>query len=164
MKANKFILAIFIPALFLTAGCKECGTIQPEPPSPVTFYIVDQHGRNPFASAGTGYHPDSLRFTLENEPYTYLFSGRDEGLDNIVFETYPVIYDQSGVRMLLHYNKENTDTLDIAYTVTKSQCFTNYSYTSFRYNGKELQRHPVTGHLQLSLQQGSTLSNPTALL
>lgn len=164
MKTYKLFLTIILPALFLAAGCKECGTVQPEPPAPVTFYIVDQYGKNPFSSASTGYHSDSLRFTLENEPYTYLFSGRDEGLDNIVFETYPVIYDQTGVRMLLHYNKENTDTLDIAYTVTKSQCYTNYSYTSFRYNGKELHRNPVTGHLQLSLQQGSTHSSHTALL
>jgi hypothetical protein len=163
MKASKFILNIFIPVALLSAGCSDCDATRPEPPAPVTFYIVDAQGNNPFAAATADYHPDSLRFTLENEPYTYLFSGMDKGLNNILFETYPVMYDKSKVRLLLHFNQENTDTLDIAYSVTKAQCYTNYSYTSFRYNGRELQPHPETGHLQLSLQQPAPKPLPTAL-
>ena len=163
MKANHLITAILIPLAIVSSSCSECASARPEPPAPVTFYIVDAQGNSPFAAPTPDYHPDSLRLTLENEPYTYLFSGMDKQLNNILFETYPVMYDKTKVRLLLHFNHENTDTLDITYSVTKARCYTQYSYTSFRFNGRELQPNPENGYLQLSLQQPAPKASQTAL-
>lgn len=151
MKTNKTVKLLFLPFLFYASACSPCATMRPEPPAPVSFYLVDGEGKNPFQNGNHGLHPDSLRLTLDNEPFNYLFTGRDEALNNLVFETYPVIYTKSRVRMLLHLNSFNTDTLDIAYTISKGKCYTDYTYSAFYFNGKELKRHPDTGHLQLTV-------------
>lgn len=164
MKTNKLFLAILIPGLFLTSGCNRCVTSRPEPPAPLSFYLVDEQGNSLYASASAQYHPDSLSLTLDNEPFTYIFSGRDESLDNVVFETYPVMYHKNGVRLMLHHSKENVDTLDITYSLKRTPCFTNYSYNTIYYNGKKIEPHPTTGHLQLPLQDDAQQHSKTALL
>jgi hypothetical protein len=151
MKTNKKVLYILLLPLLYATGCSPCATMRPESPSPVAFYIVDAAGNNPYASNTSPYHPDSLQFSLDGEPFTYIFSGTDESIGNLVFETYPVIYNKSRVRMLLHLNSENTDTLDISYTVNRGKCYTDYTYSAFHFNGKELKRHPETGYLQLQV-------------
>lgn len=78
-----------------------------------------------------------------------MFTGTDEAVGTLVFETYPVIYSKSRVRLLLHLNSQNTDTLDIAYSVNRGKCHTDYTYASFHFNGKELKRQPGTNYLQL---------------
>lgn len=151
MKANKSITLLSLLFLLQGVACTPCATMRPDPPAPVSFYLVDASGNNPFSIPETGIHPDSLQLTLDNEPFNYLFTGMDESLGNMVFETYPVIYNKSRVRMLLRLNSLNTDTLDISYTVSRSKCYTDYTYSAFYFNGKELKRHPETGYLQLQV-------------
>lgn len=150
MKTDKLILLPLLLALF-ALSCSPCATMRPDPPAPVAFYLVDASGKNAFLNPDTGVHPDSLQLTLDNEPFNYLFTGTDETLGNTVFETYPVIYTKSRVRMLLRLNSQNTDTLDIAYTVSRGKCYTDYAYSAFYFNGKELKRNPDTGYLQLQV-------------
>ncbi|MBD1396256.1 hypothetical protein H9Q13_03680 [Pontibacter sp. JH31] len=151
MNTNRILYLLLLTLLLYASGCSPCATLRPEPPAPVAFYLVDSAGNNAFAVAENGLHPDSLHLSLENEPFSYLFTGRDEAIGNIVFETYPVIYTKSRVRLLLHLNSSNTDTLDIAYTISRGKCYTDYTYTAFFFNGKELKRHPDTGYLQLTV-------------
>src|SRR5690606_4606407 len=122
-----------------------------EPPAPVSFYLVDAAGKSVFTSNIAGIHPDSVQLSLDGEPFNYLFTGTDETVNNLVFETYPVIYTKSRVRMLLRLNSHNTDTLDIAYTVNRGKCYTDYTYAAFYFNGKELKRQEDTGYLQLQV-------------
>jgi hypothetical protein len=149
MKTNKLISILFMALLVSASGCIRCGGMRSEQPAPVTFYFVDTEGRDPFYASGKNFHIDSLRLTLENEPFNYLFAGKDETLDKLIFETYPVLYNKSRVRMLLHLNSLNTDTLDIAYTVRRGDCYTDYNYSAFYLNGKELQPNPENGYLPL---------------
>ncbi|PKV75388.1 hypothetical protein [Pontibacter ramchanderi] len=122
-----------------------------EPPAPVSFYLVDASGSSPFSNPSTGLHPDSVQLILDGEPFNYLFTGTDEKVNHLIFETYPVIYTKSRVRMLLQISSHNTDTLDIAYTVNRGKCYTDYTYSGFYFNGKELKRQPETGYLQLQV-------------
>jgi hypothetical protein len=151
MKSNKFITQLLLLPLLFGIACSPCATLRPDPPAPVSFYLVDAAGNSAFLSSDIGIHPDSLQLTLDNEPFNYLFTGVDESIGNMVFETYPVIYNKSRVRLLLHLNSLNTDTLDIAYTVSRGKCYTDYTYSAFYFNGKELKRHPETGYLQLQV-------------
>lgn len=151
MKTNKLVCLLFLTLLLYASGCSPCATMRPEPPAPVSFYLVDSTGNNAFLATDKGLHPDSIRLSLDDEPFNYLFTGRDEALNNLIFETYPVIYTKSRVRLLLHLNSLNTDTLDIAYTISKGKCYTDYTYSAFYFNGKELKRHPDTGYLQLTV-------------
>ncbi len=155
---------MIIPLAASVTGCNRCVTTRPETPAPLSFYLVDERGNSLYSASNAQYHPDSLRLTLDQEPFTYLFSGRDESLDNIVFETYPVMYHKKSVRLMLHHRKKNTDTLDISYSLKRTPCFTNYSYTSIYYNGKKIEPDPTTGHLQLALQEDASQLGQTAVL
>lgn len=151
MKANRFSTWLLVLPLLYGSACTPCATLRSEPPAPVSFYLVDAAGRSVFTSPTAGLHPDSVQLSLDGEPFNYLFTGTDDALNNLVFETYPVIYTKSRVRMLLRLNSQNTDTLDIAYTVNRGKCYTDYAYSAFYFNGKELKRQPETGYLQLQV-------------
>jgi hypothetical protein len=151
MKANRFLNWLLALPLLYGMACTPCATLRSEPPAPVSFYLVDAAGKSVFANHGDGLHPDSVQLSLDGEPFTYLFTGTDEKINNLIFETYPVIYNKSRVRMLLHLSSQNTDTLDIAYTVNRGKCYTDYTYGAFYFNGKELKRQPDTGYLQLQV-------------
>lgn len=142
---------LLMPLVLYTSGCSPCVTLRADPPAPVAFYLVDDKGNNIFLASDKGYHPDSLRLTLDSEPYDYLFTGRDEALNNFIFETYPVLYTKTRVRMLLHLNSSDSDTLDIAYSVNRGKCYTDYTYSTFYFNGQEVKRHPETGYLRLQV-------------
>ncbi|MCP2044545.1 hypothetical protein [Pontibacter sp. HSC-36F09] len=151
MKTNHTIACILLSLLLSAAACSPCATMRSDPPAPVSFYLVDASGSSAFNNPGAGMHPDSIQLMLDGEPFNYLFTGTDEKVNNLVFETYPVIYTKSRVRMLLQINSQNTDTLDIAYTVSRGKCYTDYTYSAFYFNGKELKRQPETGYLQLQV-------------
>lgn len=151
MKTNIIVNLLFLPLLLYAVGCSPCATMRPEPPAPVSFYLVDSTGNSAFLATEKALHPDSIRLTLDDEPFDYLFTGKDEALNNLIFETYPVLYTKSRVRLLLYLNSLNTDTLDIAYTISKGKCYTDYTYSAFYFNGKELKRNPDSGYLQLTV-------------
>ena len=151
MKTNLITAFVLIPLILSAVSCSPCATMRSDPPAPVSFYLVDASGSNPFNNPNAGLHPDSIQLILDGEPFNYLFTGTDEAVNNLIFETYPVIYTKSRVRMLLQLSSQNTDTLDIAYTVSRGKCYTDYTYSAFYFNGKELQRQPETGYLQLQV-------------
>lgn len=151
MKTNRTIACIVLSLLLGASACSPCATMRSDPPAPVSFYLVDASGSSPFNNPSAGMHPDSIQLILDGEPFNYLFTGTDEKVNNLIFETYPVMYTKSRVRMLLRLNSQNTDTLDIAYTVSRGKCYTDYTYSAFYFNGKELKRQPDTGYLQLQV-------------
>lgn len=151
MKTKRSIASFALLLLLSATACTPCATMRSDPPAPVAFYLVDASGSSPFTDPDTGIHPDSIQLTLDGEPFNYLFTGTDEKVNNLIFETYPVMYTKSRVRMLLRLNNLNTDTLDIAYTVNRGKCYTDYTYSAFYFNGKELKRQPDTGYLQLQV-------------
>ncbi|SIQ97142.1 hypothetical protein [Pontibacter lucknowensis] len=151
MKTSRTLTLFALVLLLGTSACTPCATMRSDPPAPVSFYLVDASGSSPFNNPAAGIHPDSIQLILDGEPFNYLFTGTDETVNNLIFETYPVMYTKSRVRMLLRFNNLNTDTLDIAYTVNRGKCYTDYTYSAFYFNGKELKRQPDTGYLQLQV-------------
>ncbi|MFD2244762.1 hypothetical protein [Pontibacter ruber] len=155
MKANNVLVLLLLSLLALAQGCKQCTSVQPDPPAPVVFYFVDQQGQSLTSLQNPILHPDSIRFTLEHEPFDYLFKTPDESLNTVLYETYPVLYTKSTVNLLIHYSKEDTDTLTVGYKVNKQECYTDFTYTSYRFNGEEVRPIPGSGYLKLVKHTGS---------
>lgn len=151
MNIHCFLLFLVAFSFAFTA-CDNCSdTVDAAVTPPMRFSIVDTNGDNLVDSTQSGYSADSIQlFDSEHKEWIVLNKEYLTVAGGFVFLVDFRKNNSGKTSLILQFNSQDSDTLDVWYRQTNNKCFIIYEYTDFKHNGKDVQKSPVHSALLIT--------------